>query len=64
MVCATCATGLRVVEFKDWSPGRQTGHHIAAVPQGYICLQTHTHQSKTACLNNSVSLDSICLSVY
>lgn len=45
VLCATCATGLRVVETEDWSPLSETGHHAAAIPQGYISL--HTHKTNT-----------------
>lgn len=42
---STCATWLRVVELKHWSPRRKTGNHTAAVAQGLISLEadnTHT----------------------
>lgn len=35
-----------MVELEDWSPGRETGHHTAAVPQGYISLQAHAHTAQ------------------
>lgn len=39
-IAATCATGFRVVELENRRPGRETGHHTAAVPHGYVGLHT------------------------
>lgn len=59
----TCATRLRVVQFKDWSPGRETCNHTAAVSQCHVSLQKTQHrrmyQRKSPQKLNSVTFQSV-----